>query len=420
LHYFDYKSDRLYAEDVDLSALADEIGAPFYVYSEATLRRHFQVFRDAFAGLDALVAYSVKANSNLAVIKTLAGEGAGADVVSGGELSRALKAGVAPEKIVFSGVGKTREEIARGIEAGIYQFNVESEPEFDAIADIARAKNTVAPIAIRINPDVAAGGHDKISTGKAEDKFGVPPDQARALYAKAAKAPSIEVKGLAVHIGSQVSDLRPFEAAFRKVAKLIEDLRSAGASIERLDVGGGLAIPYGDNATPPHPDAYAAMVRKVTDGLGLRLILEPGRMIAGNAGVLVSRVIYVKEGASRRFLILDAAMNDLIRPALYGAYHDIWPVRRKKSARQVVYDVVGPVCETGDRFATARVLPELQSGDLVALMSAGAYGAVQASQYNTRPLAPEVLVNGARFAIVRKRPTFEEIIAGETIPDWLD
>jgi len=418
LHHFQYLNGVLHAEDVSLAAIADAVGTPFYVYSEATLRRHMRVFRKAFAGTDALVAYSVKANSNIAVLKILASEGAGADVVSGGELMRALKAGIAPSKIVFSGVGKTRDEIEAALAAGIYQFNVESEPELEAIDAVAQTKNTRAPIAFRINPDVAAGGHAKISTGKSEDKFGVPWSRARDLYKKARDLEGVEVKGVDVHIGSQISELAPFEAAFRKVAALIADLRSDGATIERLDLGGGLGIPYGEGATPPHPEAYADMIKQVTEPLDLQLIFEPGRMIAGNAGVLVASVIYLKEGEAKKFLIIDAGMNDLIRPALYDAWHDIWPVRETAEPREP-FDVVGPVCESSDRFAAARALPPLAAGDLVALMSAGAYGASQTSQYNTRPLIPEVLVNGARLAVIRNRPAHEDMIANESAPDWL-
>ncbi len=419
LHHFTYKNDRLFAEDVDLTALADAIGTPFYVYSEATFRRHFRVFADAFAGSDALVAYSVKANSNIAIVKTLASEGAGADVVSAGELQRALHAGIGPKKIVFSGVGKTRDELSFALDAGIYQFNVESEPELVALGAIAQEKNLSAPIALRINPDVAAGGHANISTGKSEDKFGVPWARARALYAKARAMQGIDIKGVDVHIGSQIDDLDPFETAFKKVAGLIADLRADGCAIERLDLGGGLGIPYGEGATPPHPDAYAQMIKRVTSPLGVQLIFEPGRMIAGNAGILVSRVIYVKAGEERRFLIIDAGMNDLMRPALYDAYHDIWPVQKNDNADTETYDIVGPVCESTDRFAKTRRLQKMQSGDLIAIMSTGAYGASQTSQYNTRPLIPEVLVNGDQYAVIRKRPTFDEIIEKENLPDWL-
>ena len=419
MHHFSYNDCRLFAEDVSLEALAAEVGTPFYVYSEATLRRHFRVFADAFADTDILVAYSVKANPNIAVLSVLASEGAGADVVSGGELQRALRAGIAPDKIVFSGIGKSRGEMTAALEAGIYQFNVESEPELLALGEIAAAVKKTAPIALRINPDIAAGGHEKISTGKAENKFGVPWSQARALYKSAREMPGITVKGVDVHIGSQISELAPFEAAFSKVAALIADIRADGCAISRLDLGGGLGIPYGEGATPPHPDAYAQMIKRVTAPLGVQLIFEPGRMIAGNAGILVSRVLYVKEGEERRFLIIDAAMNDLIRPALYDAYHDILPVMKHADRDNALYDVVGPICETSDRFARARRLPELKAGDLVAVMSAGAYGASQTSEYNSRPLIPEIMVNGARHAIIRRRPGFEEMISNERMPHWL-
>ncbi len=418
MHHFAYRDGRLFAEDVDLTALADAVGTPFYVYSEATLRRHYRVFADAFTGADALVAYSVKANSNIAVLKVLQSEGAGADVVSGGELARALKAGIAPNRIVFSGVGKTRDEIAAAIDAGILQFNVESAPELHVIDAIAREKNKRAPIALRVNPDVAAGGHEKISTGKKEDKFGVSWNQARDLYREARKMAGIAVQGVDIHIGSQIDNLAPFEAAFQKVAALIGDLRADGCAIDTLDLGGGLGIPYGEGAIPPHPDDYAALIKRVTAPLNVKLIFEPGRMIAGNAGILLSRVVYAKEGEARRFLIIDAAMNDLVRPAMYDAYHDIWPVA-ENAGEKISYDIVGPVCESSDRFAKDRALAPLQEGDLVAIMSAGAYGAVQASQYNTRPLIPEVLVNGDQYAIIRRRPSFEEMTAHETAPDWL-
>ena len=420
MHHFAYRNGVLSAEEVSLEAIADEVGTPFYCYSEATLRRHARVFLAAFEGLDVLAAYSVKANSNIAVIRTLASEALGADVVSGGELKRALKAGVAPSKIVFSGVGKTRNEMALALDKGIYQFNVESAGELEALNDVALAKDSRAPIAFRVNPDVRAGGHAKISTGKAEDKFGVPLARARELYARAAKLPGVAVKGVDLHIGSQISDLAPFEAAFARIAQLVKELRADGHAIERLDLGGGLGIPYGDARDPPHPDDYAALIRRVVAPLDVQLILEPGRMIVGNAGVLVARVLYDKEGAARRFLIVDAGMNDLIRPALYDAYHAIEPVREAAPcAPQIDYDVVGPVCESSDLFAKARRLPAMRPGDLIAFMTAGAYGAVQANEYNTRALVPEVLVNGARYAVIRRRPTFDEMIAREAIPEWL-
>lgn len=419
MHHFAYRNGRLFAEDVDVSAIAEAVGTPFYVYSEATLRRHYRVFADAFAGADPLIAYSVKANSNIAVLKILASEGAGADVVSGGELQRALTAGIAPEKIVFSGVGKTEDEMTAALNAGIYQFNVESAPELAALSALAGRLGKSAPVALRVNPDVAAGGHEKISTGKSEDKFGVAWSEARALYRSARDLDGIDVTGVDVHIGSQIADLAPFEAAFSKVSALIADLRADGCAIDRLDLGGGLGIPYGAGETPPHPDDYATMIKRITDPLGVRLIFEPGRMIAGNAGVLIARVIYDKEGEARRFLILDVGMNDLIRPALYDAHHEVLPVAQIQDAPKTAYDVVGPVCESSDIFARGRLLPQMQPGDLVALMSAGAYGAVQASQYNTRPLIPELLASGERYAVIRKRPDFAEMIAGESVPDWI-
>jgi len=419
MHHFSYKNGVLHAEDVALPALASKLGTPFYCYCDATIRRHIRVFQDAFAGVDALTAYSVKANSNLAVIEIMASEGAGADVVSGGELKRARLAGVTPEKIVFSGVGKTREEMALALDEGIYQFNVESEPELSALNDIAISKNLTAPIAFRVNPDVSAGGHEKISTGKAEDKFGIAWKRAPQIYAAAEKLNGIDVKGVDVHIGSQIDDLAPFERAFKKVADLVRQLRRQGSTIERVDLGGGLGISYNDQtAAPPHPNEYAKMIRTISDPLDIQLIFEPGRMIVGNAGILVARVIYEKAGEAKRFLILDAGMNDLIRPALYDAYHAIMPVAEPRAGAPVFdYDVVGPVCETGDRFGEERKLPAMKEGDLVALMSAGAYGAAQASQYNSRPLVPEVLVNGREVKIIRRRPSFEEMVALENAND---
>lgn len=401
-------------EAVDIESLAAEVGTPFYCYSAATIRRHMRVFRAA-VGERALIAYSVKANSNLAILELVASEGAGADVVSLGELRRARAAGVAADKIVFSGVGKTREELAAALDERILQFNVESENELEALADIARARGVRAPIAFRVNPDVSAGGHAKISTGKAEDKFGVPWAQARDLYDRAARMDAISVEGVDVHIGSQISALDPFEKMAGRIGELICDLRANGVNIRRLDVGGGLGVPYGDGADPPHPDDYAAVIRRVADPLDVDLVFEPGRMIVANAGALIARTIYVKRGAERSFLIIDAAMNDLIRPALYDAYHAIEPVRPRAGAA-APFDVVGPVCETGDRFASARPLPPIAEGDLVAIMTAGAYGAAQSSQYNSRPLAPEVLVDGARWRIIRRRPSFDEMTALERPP----
>ncbi|NWG71487.1 MAG: diaminopimelate decarboxylase [Parvularculaceae bacterium] len=415
MHHFAYRDDILHAEDVSLEAIADAVGTPFYAYSRATLLRHYDVLARALADLNPLIAYSVKASPNIALIALLARRGAGADVVSGGELMRALKAGVPPGRIVFSGVGKTREEMRLALEAGIHQFNVESEGELGALNEVALAMGAVAPIAFRINPDVKAGGHEKISTGKAEDKFGVPIARARAIYGAAARLQGVAVKGVDLHIGSQISDLDPFRIAFSRVAELVMDLRADGHAIERLDVGGGLAVPYGNNGDPPHPEQYAAVVREIAAPQGLRLIIEPGRLIAANAGVLVSRVLYVKEGAARRILVIDAGMNDLIRPAFYDAYHAIEPARRKPGPTSPC-DVVGPVCESSDRFAKDRPLPELGAGDLLAFMTAGAYGASQASEYNSRPLVPEVLVAGARFDVIRRRPTFDEMIARESLP----
>ncbi len=421
MRHFAYQNGVLHAEAISLEQIASAVGTPFYCYSTATLRRHVSVFRDAFAGDDPLIAFSVKANSNLSVLRLMAAEGAGADVVSGGELARALEAGIDPAKIVFSGVGKTRAEMAAAIDAGILQFNVESEPELLALDDVARAKGAIAPVAFRVNPDVAAGGNEKISTGKAEDKFGVPWRRAREIYARAASLDCVKVCGVDVHIGSQIAALAPFERAFLRVAELVRTLRSDGHAIERLDLGGGLGVPYGDlesaAADPPLPAEYAAMVKRIAGPLGVKLILEPGRLIAANAGALIARVLYVKEGEARPFLILDAGMNDLIRPALYGAFHEILPVRPRGGATRA-YEVVGPVCETGDRFALARALPPFAAGDLAAFMTAGAYGAVLSSQYNSRPLTPEVMVDGARYGLIRRRPTYDDMVAAERAPNW--
>ncbi|MFN3960461.1 MAG: diaminopimelate decarboxylase [Parvularculaceae bacterium] len=421
MRHFTYLDGVLHAEETSLVRLAEKVGTPFYCYSAATLRRHIRVFTKAFEGTDALIAYSVKANSNLSVLRLMADEGAGADVVSGGELARALEAGVDPGRIVFSGVGKSRTEMAAALDAGIFQFNVESEPELAALDEVARARGVVAPVAFRVNPDVAAGGNEKISTGKAEDKFGVPWRRAREIYARAAPLEGVNVCGVDVHIGSQIADLEPFERAFLRIAELIRTLRADGRVIDTLDLGGGLGVSYGDPAAapadPPLPDDYAAMVKRVATPLNVKLILEPGRLIAANAGALVARVVYVKEGEERPFLILDAGMNDLLRPALYGAYHEILPIAPRSGPTRA-YDVVGPVCETGDRFARARSLPPLQPGDLVAVMTAGAYGAVLSSQYNSRALTPEVLVDGARHAVIRRRPTYDDMVAAERAPVW--
>jgi diaminopimelate decarboxylase len=420
MNHFGYQNGELCAEDVRLSALTDRVGTPFYCYSRATLERHYKVFSGALPQ-DSLVAFSVKANGNLAVLKTLALLGAGADVVSGGELAKALAAGIPASKIVFSGVGKTKEEMHQALSAGIYQFNVESEPELLALDEVARELNKRAPITLRINPDVDAKTHAKITTGTAETKFGIPFAHAREAYARAAALHNIEIVGIDVHIGSQLTDLEPFEAAFTKVAELAKTLRTDGHSITRLDLGGGLGVPYeNNNMPPPDPAAYGKVVARVTDGLGCRLIFEPGRLIAANAGVLVSKVLYVKKGDAKTFLILDAGMNDLIRPAMYEAHHEIVAVTEPApGAERVPYDVVGPVCETSDLFAAERALPELKSGDLVAILSAGAYGATMSSTYNARPPAPEVLVSGTEWAIVRPRLRHDDLIAQDKLPGWL-
>lgn len=418
---FDYRQGVLHAEGVSIRALADAVGTPFYCYSTASLQHQYRLYTEAFAGEDALICYSLKGNSNQAVIATFARMGAGADVVSEGELARALAAGVPAEKIVFSGVGKTRCEMAAALKAGIRQFNVESEPELAVLNEVAQATNRKAQIAIRVNPDVDAHTHAKITTGKAENKFGVTWSRAREAYARAARMPGLRVVGVDVHIGSQIMDLAPFETAFRKVAGLVHELRADGHDISGIDLGGGLGIAYGDEDTPPTPADYADMVRRVLGNLGCSYTLEPGRSLVGNAGILVSRVIYVKRGEAKTFVILDAAMNDLIRPSLYDAHHGVVPVMEPadNSARERV-DFVGPICETGDILALDRLAPPLQSGDLVAILSAGAYGAVMASTYNSRPLVPEVLVSGEEYAVVRPRPPIEALIAADRLPPWLE
>lgn len=421
MDHFIYQNGVLMAEGVPVAEIAAAVGTPVYVYSTATLVRHYGVFDAALAGMDHLICFALKANGNLAVVRTLAALGAGADVVSGGELRRALAAGVPPGKIVFSGVGKTAEEIAFALDAGIGQFNVESEPELALLDQIAQGRGLRAPMALRVNPDVDAKTHAKISTGKAEDKFGVPIARARAVYARAAAMAGIEVIGVDVHIGSQLTDLAPFEAAFTKVAELTGQLRADGHTIRRLDLGGGLGIPYrASNEAPPLPFDYGMVIRRTVGDLGAQVVIEPGRLIVGNAGILVASVLYAKPGEGRDFLILDAGMNDLVRPAMYDAWHDIVPlVEPAPGAALAPMDVVGPVCETGDRFAIGRSLPPLGPGDLVAFRSAGAYGAVMASEYNARPLVPEVLVNGAAFAVIRPRPTYEEMLARDMMPNWL-
>ena len=421
MNHFQYKNGILSAEDVPLTEIAEAIGTPFYCYSTATLTRHYKVFATALPK-NSLIAFSVKANGNIAVLKTLGRLGSGADVVSGGELKKALAAGIPANRIVFSGVGKTKEEMRLGLDTGIYQFNVEGEPELQALSEAAASLGRTAPITIRVNPDVDAKTHAKITTGTYETKFGIPWPRARDVYAMAAKLPGIEVVGVDVHIGSQITELGPFREAFSRVADLIAQLRRDGHRILRADLGGGLGVPYRlDNDPPPDPDAYGEVIAEATRGLDVQLILEPGRLIAANAGILVSRVIYAKPGESKTFLVLDAGMNDLIRPALYDAHHDILPVAEPGPNRATRrYDVVGPVCETADTFAKDRDLPEGHGSDLMAIMTAGAYGAVMASAYNARPPAAEVLVNGREWYVVRPRMTLEALIALERVPGWLE
>ena len=422
MHHFAYRNGALHAEDVDLSALAAALGTPFYCYSTATLERHYRVFAQAFAGADAMICYAMKANSNQAVLKTLARLGAGMDVVSEGELRRARAAGVPASRITFSGVGKTAREIALGLEEDIHCFNVESEPELQAISQIASARGQSARIALRINPDVDPRTHAKISTGKSENKFGIPLAGARAVYAAAARLPGIKVTGVDMHIGSQITDLAPFDSAFALLAEFVRALRADGHTIDHADLGGGLGIPYRDsNEPPPHPEAYAKIALRYMAALGCKLVFEPGRLLVGNAGVLVTEVLYVKRGAGKTFVICDAAMNDLIRPTLYEAHHDVKPLReRSHTAPRMIADIVGPVCESGDFLAQDRDVPEFGPRDLLAVMSAVAYGAVQAGTYNTRLLVPEVLVRGAEFAVVRPRGSYEDLIGLDRVPAWLD
>lgn len=422
MDHFLYRDGVLHAEDVAIPEIADAVGTPFYVYSSATLTRHYRLFDDALEGIDHLVCYAMKANSNQAVLKLMASLGAGVDVVSGGEYLRAKAAGFTGDKIVFSGVGKTRDEMRLALGGSIRQFNVESEPEMVVLSEEAVRLGVVAPITVRVNPDVDAKTHEKIATGKSENKFGIPIARSREVYALAASLPGLEVIGIDVHIGSQLTSLEPYEQAYLKVAELTEILRADGHTIRRLDLGGGLGIPYErSNTAPPLPAEYGALVKRTLGHLGCEIEIEPGRLIAGNAGILVSEVIYVKSGEGRDFLILDAAMNDLIRPAMYSAYHDILPVvEPDPGTEQQPYDIVGPVCESGDTFTKNRPMPPIGAGELVAFRSAGAYGAVMASEYNTRPLIPEVLVHEHQFAVIRARPTFDEIINRDTIPEWLE
>ncbi|MDR3506835.1 MAG: diaminopimelate decarboxylase [Caulobacteraceae bacterium] len=424
MNHFELREGELACEGVPLSRIAAAVGTPVYVYSTATLERHFTIFRDAMRATghgEPLIAYAVKANPNLSVLKTLGALGAGADTVSEGEVRRALAAGIAPERIVFSGAGKTDEELAFAIDAGVSEINIESEPEMERLAKIAAARNARPTVAFRVNPDVAAGGHAKIATGKSDNKFGVSMTEAERLYAIASNNANLRPVGVACHIGSQITDLAPLESAFGKMRALVERLRAEGLSVERLDLGGGLAAPYFNHPEPPQPADLAAVIARALKGLDVQLAFEPGRVIAANAGVLVSRVIHVHERPEGpRFLVLDAAMNDLIRPAMYEAFHDILPVKpNPEGGEPLTYDVVGPICETGDTFARERDLPPLKAGDLVAFLSAGAYGASMSSEYNSRPLVPEVLVRGDQFAVVRPRPTYEAMLAREPLAPWL-
>jgi diaminopimelate decarboxylase len=419
MDYFTYKNGVLHAEDVAIPVLAEKVSTPFYCYSTETLKRHYRVFQESLQSLNPLICYAVKANCTLAVLKTLAQEGSGADVVSAGEIRMALAAGIPPQKIVFSGVGKTREEMVFALGQGIFQFNVESEAELHVLSQVATAQGKAAAIALRVNPDIAPDTHAKISTGQKESKFGVPIKEALTLYKKASTLPGIKVQGVSVHIGSQLSNLTPFAHAFKRVVELVRELRTAGHTITTLDLGGGLGIPYGNQDPPPLPVAYADIVKKAVEGLDCQLIFEPGRLLVGNAGILVTRVVYVKQNEGRIFVIVDAGMNDLIRPTLYNAYHDIVPIFADEHAATEMVDIVGPVCETGDIFATGRLLKLPKEGNLMAFRSAGAYGATMASTYNARPLLAEVMVKGNDYAIVRKRQTYEELLARDELPDWL-
>lgn len=424
MHHFDYSDGHLHAEGVSLARIAEEVGTPVYVYSSATLERHYRVFCEAVKPHQAHVFYAVKANGNLGVLMTLAKLGAGADTVSEGEIRKALAAGIPPEKIVFSGVGKTEAELAFAVDAGIYQINVESEGELEALARVGAARGKRSAIVLRVNPEIGAGGHAKITTGDAANKFGVSFSEAERLYAKAANMPGVSVKGIAAHIGSQVTEFSAYRAAFLKMRGVVESLRKQGHAVERLDLGGGVGIPYEMSHPYEHGtdtlEAYGAMVREVSADLDIEIGFEPGRVIAGNAGILLTRVLYINTRADRSFLIVDAGMNDLVRPAMYDAYHEIWPVNQPDpAARRVAYDVVGPICESGDTFTTGRVLPVMKPGDLIAFKTAGAYGASMSSTYNQRLLVPEVLVKGADFAVTRPRQTYEELLGTDRKPGWL-
>ncbi|MFV2002041.1 MAG: diaminopimelate decarboxylase [Paracoccaceae bacterium] len=421
MDHFLYRDGVLCAEDVPVCDIADTVGTPFYCYSSATLTRHYQLFDEALAGLDHLICFSMKSNSNRAVLKLMGDLGAGVDVVSQGEYLKARASGITGERIVFSGVGKKPGEMRVALEGGIRQFNVESEPEMLALNEVALSMGVVAPITIRVNPDVDARTHAKIATGRAEDKFGIPIGRARGVYADAARLAGLRIVGIDVHIGSQLTELSPFEDAYAKLAVLTRQLRADGHKIERLDLGGGLGIPYQrTNSAPPLPVEYGAMIARTVGDLGCEIQIEPGRLIAGNAGIMVARLIYVKHGQERKFLIVDSAMNDLLRPAMYEAHHDIIPVNEPAAGDETApYDIVGPVCESGDTFARQRRMPVMKPGDLVAFRSAGAYGAVMASEYNSRPLIPEVLVHGDQFAVIRARPSYDEMINRDIIPEWL-
>jgi len=420
MHHFAYRDGVLHAEAVNLDMLAAAVGTPFYCYSTATLTRHYQVFAGAFADVDALVCYAMKANSNQAVVRTLAKLGAGADVVSGGELRRARLAGISPDKIMFSGIGKSAAELALAVDEGILCVNIESEQELELLSSIAAAKGRTASISVRVNPDIDAKTHHKIATGKAENKFGIPISRAREIYAHAAKLRGLKVAGVDMHIGSQITELDPFGNAFALLAEFVGTLRADGHTISHIDLGGGLGIPYrDDNEPPPHPEAYAKVVKRATRDLDCRLIFEPGRLLVGNAGILLTRVLFVKHGEAKNFVVVDAAMNDLVRPTLYDAYHEIWPVAQQAAAHRIRADVVGPVCESGDFLAINRDMVEPASGALLAIMSAGAYGAVQAGTYNTRALVPEVLVKGAEWAVIRPRLEVDQLIALDCMPYWL-
>ena len=420
MHHFAYRDGVLHAEAVNLDTLAAAVGTPFYCYSTATLTRHYQVFAGAFADVRALVCYAMKANSNQAVVRTLARLGAGADVVSGGELKRARTAGIPADKIMFSGIGKTEAELALAVDEGILCVNVESEPELELLSSIAASRGRTANVSVRVNPDIDAKTHHKIATGKAENKFGIPISRAREVYTHAGMLKGLKVAGVDMHIGSQITELDPFGNAFALLAEFVRALRTDGHTISHVDLGGGLGIPYrDDDEPPPHPQAYAEVVKRATRDLDCRLIFEPGRLLVGNAGILVTRVLFVKHGEAKNFVVVDAAMNDLVRPTLYDAHHEIWPVTQASSSRRIRADVVGPVCESGDFLAVNRDMVEPASGALLAVMSAGAYGAVQAGTYNTRALVPEVLVNGAEWALVRPRLEVDQLIALDRMPNWL-